>query len=240
MGNHASVVFYVPGGTQPDDISPTVYLHWNGGPESVYAFLDEMDRRKVRTGDPAYESARFCHIVGDFFDANGVKSDSLGLLHPPATIDVAGTYDIADFDNGAYVVYRNHLKRLVRRFIGGKELTPRQVGDERRKAYKETNLDKDRGIPAWFKLARPFLFGEENKFTEEAFGVAVAVWNGGEVGKVAQNIYWSCEWENLPMLADAIEEASSGKYAWLVKKLRTPEICGSREDFVRLLTWGAS
>ena len=62
MGNRATVIFQAQ-----DTISPAIYLHWNGGPESVYQFLDELDRRKVR-GDADYEAARFVKIVGEFFD----------------------------------------------------------------------------------------------------------------------------------------------------------------------------
>ncbi len=66
MGNRGTVIFSNQAG---DEFSPAVYQHWNGGPESVYAFLDELDRRGVRGADDlAYQAARFVHIVGDFFD----------------------------------------------------------------------------------------------------------------------------------------------------------------------------
>lgn len=65
MGNRAIVIFEDEKSTE---FSPAVYLHWNGGPESVYPFLDEMDRRHIRTGDGAYESARFIQLIGEYFD----------------------------------------------------------------------------------------------------------------------------------------------------------------------------
>ena len=45
MGNRAAVVF-----TKGEEISPAVYLHNNGGPESIYSFLAELNRRKCGRG----------------------------------------------------------------------------------------------------------------------------------------------------------------------------------------------
>ncbi len=39
MGNRATIIFT----DGKKSFSPAVYLHWNGGPESVYAFLEELD-----------------------------------------------------------------------------------------------------------------------------------------------------------------------------------------------------
>lgn len=58
---------------------------FNGGPESVYAFLDELNRRKVRA-DADYECARFIAIVAKFFDKEAYTSLSLGVTNGPASI----------------------------------------------------------------------------------------------------------------------------------------------------------
>ena len=69
MGNRAIVIF---SDKEEKNILPAVYLHWNGGPESIYAFLDELDRRKV--GDNRhYETARFIQIVGEFMDEHNIN-----------------------------------------------------------------------------------------------------------------------------------------------------------------------
>ena len=81
MGNRATVIFV----TGEGKISPAVYLHWNGGPESVYQFLDELDRRKVRAGDD-YECARFIQIVGEFFDQDATSGLSLGVSNGPHSL----------------------------------------------------------------------------------------------------------------------------------------------------------
>lgn len=75
MGNRGNVVFSNKDWTE---FSPCVYLHWNGGPESVYGFLEELNRRKIRA-DQCYEAARFIQIVGEFFDQKTISTTSLGV-----------------------------------------------------------------------------------------------------------------------------------------------------------------
>ena len=119
MGNRATVIF---ADKDWKNLSCVVYLHWNGGPESIYCFLDEMDRREIRINDPSYESARFVHIVGDFFDQDSITGLSLGIWNGPKSMDVA---DLGEFDsdNGLYVVMRMRNKKIkkytreVRRFV---------------------------------------------------------------------------------------------------------------------------
>lgn len=74
-----------------------IYLHWNGGPESVLAFLHAARHRGFR--DPAYDDsyalARLCGLIHEFF---GTKTDtSLGL-------GVLEQLDTDNFDNGTYVI----------------------------------------------------------------------------------------------------------------------------------------
>lgn len=59
MGNRAIVKQF---GT---DIG--VYLHWNGGRDSVEAFLKYCEMRGFRGFDDSYGMARFCQVVGNFF-----------------------------------------------------------------------------------------------------------------------------------------------------------------------------
>ncbi len=114
MGNRAIVVF-VDDVSKPTHISPAVYLHWNGGPESIYPFLDELDRRHVR-GEVDYECARFIHIVCDFFDQDAAGGLSIGASNGPAEISVKALHRYDPGDNGIYVVARHGGHRHVRRF----------------------------------------------------------------------------------------------------------------------------
>jgi len=166
MGNRAAVVF---ASEDERSISPVVYLHWNGGPESIYAFLDELDRRQVRA-DQDYECARFCHLVGDFLDVDELTSFSLGIMNGPSqiTAEALNPYQMAD-DNGVYVVYRkaekegvlgvssSQFSRRVRRFVlenfNGPfiELSEDEVTKEKEDAYKHKYNTGDDTIASAFK-----------------------------------------------------------------------------------------
>ena len=68
-----------------------IYLHWNGGRDSVEGFLTYCKLRGFRFD--SYGRARFCQVVGNFF-GGGL---SLG-------IDLYERCDTDNWDNGVYVV----------------------------------------------------------------------------------------------------------------------------------------
>lgn len=75
-----------------------VYLHWNGGRDTIEPLLAYCKLKGVRNPneDPQYAYARMCQIMGNFFGGN----DSIGV----------GLYDELDtnnYDNGTYVVDDN-------------------------------------------------------------------------------------------------------------------------------------
>lgn len=92
MGNRCHVIF--------PQAKIAVYLHWNGGLESVLAFLDYMNERKLGCDD--YGAARFCQVVGNFFGGNlslGVRGMASASRHDLRAM----AYE----DNGAFVVERS-------------------------------------------------------------------------------------------------------------------------------------
>ncbi len=132
MGNRAHVIFE---DKQSQHFSPAIYLHWNGGPESIYAFLDELDRRGVRA-DQEYEAARFVQIVGEYFMPDQL---SLGVTSGPSSAEDLGRW--AGEDNGLYLVCRAEKRRVRRLWRNWKtevvmEWTPRKVNAERKAAYQ--------------------------------------------------------------------------------------------------------
>lgn len=110
MGNRATVIF-----TDGQRFSPAVYHHWNGGPESIYGFLEELDRRKQRC-DQDYECARYIQLVGEFLDQSSVGSTSLGVSNGPESIDKLDDVMTDHSDNGFYIVNRTVEPMVVRRF----------------------------------------------------------------------------------------------------------------------------
>ena len=86
MGNRAVISF--------ENQKTGIYLHWNGGEDSVRAFLDCAKSLGVR--DPisdSYGVARLTQIIGNFF--GGTLSVGLGDLE---------SLDCDNQDNGVYVV----------------------------------------------------------------------------------------------------------------------------------------
>lgn len=85
MGNRAVIQF---GRSKK---SPAIYLHWNGGVESVQAFLDVAKDLGCRPDD--YGVARLAQIIGNFFG---------GTLC--IGVDRAENLDRDNYDNGTFVV----------------------------------------------------------------------------------------------------------------------------------------
>ena len=74
-----------------------IYVHWNGGLESVLAFLHVAKERGYRdpTYDPAYGMARLCGLICEFFDLKSSISVGIGQLKE---------LDCDNRDNGVYVI----------------------------------------------------------------------------------------------------------------------------------------
>ena len=94
MGNSAIV--------KPKDQNVSVYLHWNGGIDSVTAFLEYCKLKGYRDfggkNADGYGLARFCQVVSNFFGG----TTSIGI-----ETDVKGTEDYTKWmDNGIYIVDR--------------------------------------------------------------------------------------------------------------------------------------
>ena len=71
-----------------------VYLHWNGGRDSVEAFLTYCKLRGFRSPDKdSYGWARLCQVIGNFFGGDL----SVG-------IDRCDKLDCDNHDNGVYII----------------------------------------------------------------------------------------------------------------------------------------
>lgn len=87
-----------------------VYLHWNGGRDSVQGFLEYCRLRSFRTPEnDDYGWARLCQVIGNFFGADGL---SVG-------IDEIGRLDKDNGDNGTYLI--EGWRIVGREFFDGQE-----------------------------------------------------------------------------------------------------------------------
>jgi len=105
MGNRAVICFDE---YKPDNVG--IYLHWNGGRDSVEAFLEAAKRLKVPLGDPAYALARLVQVIGNFFGG----TTSVG-------VETLANLDCENGDNGVYVVDSSTFEIKERKFFDGDE-----------------------------------------------------------------------------------------------------------------------
>lgn len=76
-----------------------VYLHWNGGYDSVSAFLEYCKLKGYRPFEDSYGMARFIQVVSNYFGG----SVSIGV--EPIVYDRFGAnFKKEDYDNGIYYV----------------------------------------------------------------------------------------------------------------------------------------
>lgn len=90
MGNRAVIT------TAPfDENNIGIYVHWNGGRESIEGFLNACFDLGYRdpVGDPSYALARLTQAIGVFFGG----STSVG-------VNVCSKLDCDNGDNGTYLI----------------------------------------------------------------------------------------------------------------------------------------
>lgn len=86
MGNRAVIT--------TEDKQIGIYLHWNGGRDSVEAFLMYCKLKGYRTPEnDCYGWARLCQVIGNFFGGDL----SVG-------IDKYEKLDLDNWDNGVYII----------------------------------------------------------------------------------------------------------------------------------------
>lgn len=113
MGNRAVITTV---GATDHDLG--IYLHWNGGPESVLAFCEAAKQLGVRplTDDPSYGFARLTQIIGNFF--GGTNSVGVGTL---------SQLDGDNHDNGTYYIGTDW--QIVRRTHAGGDTWRKTITD---------------------------------------------------------------------------------------------------------------
>lgn len=129
MGNRAYIVL-----KQKDQpVHPCIYLHWNGGPESVYRFVEYLTA-VARPNDPDYAAARLVQLIGNYFGGN----TSLDLS-AVATSGISELHEVGD--NGAFVVGWDDKTKsytVLERYRGSaKKMTAAAMAKEKAEALKE-------------------------------------------------------------------------------------------------------
>lgn len=106
MGNRAVISFKYK--NVPKEFSPSIYLHWNGGRDSIEAFLLAHKMCEHRYGD--YGIARLIQLISNYF-AGGL---SIG-------VSTYNNLDTDNYDNGVYWICPDTFKIIDREFNRYKE-----------------------------------------------------------------------------------------------------------------------
>lgn len=115
-----------------------VYLHWNGGRNSVEAFLKYCELKNYRSPDTDnYGWARLCQVIGNYFGG----STSIG-------IDKCNRLDCDNGDNGTYII--SGWKIVDRKYFRGSE----QQGH----SLMDMLIDIDSSQPKAERLGLDFLY----------------------------------------------------------------------------------
>ena len=86
-----------------------IYVHWNGGRDSVEAFLKYCELKGYREPDKdSYGWARLCQVIANFFGG----TTSIG-------IDNCCNLDCDNYDNGVYII--SGWKIVDRKYHSGAE-----------------------------------------------------------------------------------------------------------------------
>ena len=109
MGNRAVEAMRVEG--VPKKYSPGIYLHNNGGRDSVEAFLEAAKRLDLRGGD--YGLARLTQIIGNYFGGTlSVGVSNVSMLDcdngDNGTYWVNGRFEIVEREHTRYPEQDNH------------------------------------------------------------------------------------------------------------------------------------
>ena len=89
MGNRAVITFQDKSLEELDKSQVGIYLHWNGGIESIEGFCMAASLLDIR------EPARFIQMLGNWYKG-----------HLNVYVDTVGRLDCDNYDNGVYVL--NH------------------------------------------------------------------------------------------------------------------------------------
>lgn len=132
MGNRAVICF---GKYEENAIG--VYLHWNGGRDSIEGFLNATKQvMGGRVGDKTYSQARLIQVIGNFFGGNS----SLGM-------GFCRELDCDNYDNGVYEVDIKTLTITGRKFFEGEEQQEYELEEMTKEILKRQPKD-DLAVPA--------------------------------------------------------------------------------------------
>lgn len=137
MGNRAVIT-----GSKAENIAESndlgVYVHWNGGRDSVEGFLEYCKLQGFRSPEvDSYGYARLVQVIANFFGSGGL---SIG-------IEKCCKLDCENWDNGVYVI--ENWEIVDRKYFEG--------GEQREYKLEDMLLEIDECQPKEMQLGKKFI-----------------------------------------------------------------------------------
>jgi len=134
-----------------------IYLHWNGGRDSVEGFLKYCELKGYCSpSQDNYGWARLCQVISNFFGG----SNSIG-------IDSCSNLDCDNWDNGVYIIDKWEI--VDRQFFDGQEQDNHDIID--------MLLEIDKAQPEKEQLGEEFLRAETVSTAELKIGDVVYIFD---------------------------------------------------------------
>ena len=157
MGNRAVITPKKAGFDPANSNAMGVYLHWNGGRDSVEAFLAYCKLKQFRSPEnDNYGWARLCQVIGNYF--GGGLSIGIG---PCCTLDCDNG------DNGTYII--EGWKIVGRAYFDGRE--------QNKYNLQEMLMDIDETQPVRSQFGKDFLKAKEVSTKSLGIGDVVYVYD---------------------------------------------------------------
>lgn len=157
MGNRAVITTRKAGFDPANSDAMGVYLHWNGGRDSVEAFLAYCKLKRFRSPEKDnYGWARLCQVIGNFF--GGGLSVGIG---PCCTLDCYNG------DNGTYII--EDWEIVGRAYFDGREQNEYNL--------KEMLMDIDEAQPIRSQFGKDFFKAKEVSTKSLGIGDVVYVYD---------------------------------------------------------------
>ena len=157
MGNRAVITTRKAGVNPANSDATGVYLHWNGGRDSVEAFLAYCKLKQFRSPEnDNYGWARLCQVIGNYF--GGGLSIGIG---PCCTLDCYNG------DNGTYII--EDWEIVGRAYFDGREQNEYNL--------KEMLMDIDETQPIRSQFGKDFFKAKEVSTKSLGIGDVVYVYD---------------------------------------------------------------
>ena len=158
MGNRAVIGWQDKDGNFSEE-SVGVYLHWNGGRDSVEAFLAYCEMMGFRSPsfDNQYGIARFVQVIANWFGEDGL---SIG-------VDKICNLDTDNWDNGLYIC--KDWRIVDRKYAHGEQLEysliefVHDLNEKQPEGMRKTEEELDELLGAYFDK-----YGEINRRNRQA------------------------------------------------------------------------